>query len=705
MKLDSFEGVDRGATKVTTFGSNLRPVPPPRLKDAHTRAEWNARGFFPVLSRDGTADDRLQTSLLYKFAELGAHQNAAGFSLEGIAPLLAHSRELGGRTCPADVREFSRLAERFPAVGMPLALPGLEPAELATLRDWIAAGAPGPSPAARAARDALTPAEQATLDAWEEFFNPRDPTRAAKAALVSRYLYEHVFLARMALGGVPGKFFELVRSRTPAPAPVEEIVTETPLDAPGTGPVYYRLKPDPTLPAQKSHFVWSLDATERARLEELFYAADWGPGPIEPAGYRTSNPFINFARVPARARSRFMLEHSRLMVNGMIRGPVCVGNTATYAIRDQFWVFFAQPETDPTVLDPTLGLAGADREVLLAKDPAGKARFRERLEATIRRLRPHGFSLDDVWNGEGRNHGAVLTVLRHQTSATVLEGARGEFPRTLWFVNYAGFERLYYDLVAQYRYWGGVAHAFTTWSFMSTLREGFEDEFLAFLPTTVRRHVRDEWTQGLGRAALQLVPHSFLPGQRETQLSDIDPARPVADLVGRLRRRLGSRVMPEDPIHDAEPATNWERGLRALAEESEGRFPRYLPEVMHVLLRDGGETRPYSLLVNRWFRFNNLALAQSNARDPAKDTFMALRGIVGDFPELFVDLDVAQAPEFLRELRALDSDAAFGRFQARWGILRNSAKFWPFLEELQRYNAAEQGREAGALDLMRYRGY
>jgi hypothetical protein len=41
---------------------------------------------------------------------------------------------------------------------------------------------------------------------------------------------------------------------------------------------------------------------------------------------------------------------------GITYGPVCLGQTVTYAVKDHFWVYFVDPRYDPSVQDPKLGL-------------------------------------------------------------------------------------------------------------------------------------------------------------------------------------------------------------------------------------------------------------------------------------------------------------------------------------------------------------
>ena len=90
---------------------------------------------------------------------------------------------------------------------MPLAITGLNESEYRTLKKWIRQGAViDESPTLPLL------AEQEQIRQWEAFFN----RPALRNQLVSRYLYEHLFLAHLYFEHLDsGNFFELVRSSTP----------------------------------------------------------------------------------------------------------------------------------------------------------------------------------------------------------------------------------------------------------------------------------------------------------------------------------------------------------------------------------------------------------------------------------------------------------------------------------------------------------
>ena len=54
-------------------------------------------------------------------------------------------------------------------------------------------------------------------------------------------------------------------------------------------------------------------------------------------------------------------------------------------------------------------------------------------------------------------------------------GPQGGQPETIWVLNYSNFERLYYNLVVQFKTWSHAAHKLETWTLMSYVRSEGED--------------------------------------------------------------------------------------------------------------------------------------------------------------------------------------------------------------------------------------
>lgn len=713
VKLDSFRGVDRGGLGVNPFDSHFTDVPRTDMDAANGVPAWRDLGFYPVLSRDGTSAQNLDRSLLYQMVAAGMRHNSPGFtreSQEGRRPARFAAQ------CEARPSALASYLAQNPSTGMPFGLPAISRSDFATLSAWIAAGAPGPDQAALdAARQVANP--QSVAD-WEAFFNAPDP----QSQLVSRFIFQHVFLATIILSDSPGDQFRLVRSSTPpadssgAAAPVRIIATDMPYDDPltyaGVDRFWYRLEKRTEPPVQKNHFLLHLDPGDIAHLTDLFgiqSGTGWRPGADLNPPYGIANPFIQFDAIPAEARSRFILENAETMVGGITYGPVCNGQTATYAVKDQFWVFFLDPASDPSVQDPTLGLD--DPDALMDRSLVGNARYLNAFARTKQRLTPEGWSPDVIWNGDGTNPNAWLTVLRHETNVSVLQGARGGMPDTLWLLSYAGFERMYYDTVASFAYWAGDAEKLQTLLFFNLLRQDFQDHFLLLLPAQYRHALRDLWTRGFGQVVLAAIPFA---GADQPARTDLSGGAPLTDIVGQIEKRLGPAIsgLPDALNPDVKPqvdltaplqtVADFERAISSLTGIAGQPVLPLMPSVIVLRLTQGGAEHVYSLVANRAYASQYALLFQNGAALPDEDTLSVYPGLVNGFPNLFVDLDLDQAPGFLSALAGVRGAQDWQEFAARYTLARNSPDFWPFYDWLNAWNFNTRGDLAGWLDLTYY---
>ncbi|MCB1655271.1 MAG: fatty acid cis/trans isomerase, partial [Pseudomonadales bacterium] len=336
LNLGSAEGSTRGASKVPVYqGDRTTAVAPTRIfYDASGPIEWRNKGFYSVLDAQGA-----QAALMARMLELG---HSAPLTPNAKLPeeiVLGLNRQ---NACPAP-GEFNAYAQKHPKEGMPLAVTGLTDQQYQTVQTWLAQGAPVDQ---NAIRPSIEEAQQ--IAEWEELLNRPGSTEA----LVARWLYEHLFLAHAYFdNGVPGHYFQWVRSRTPSGVPVDLIATRRPNDDPGTE-FFYRLMPVQGVIVHKTHITYPMGAHKLARVKQLFYSGDWHATSLPGYGPRgRANPFETFEAIPAVARYQFMLDNSEYFVRTFIRGPVCRGQIATDVIRDNFWTVFQEPAHDRYVTD------------------------------------------------------------------------------------------------------------------------------------------------------------------------------------------------------------------------------------------------------------------------------------------------------------------------------------------------------------------
>ena len=719
VKLNSFRGADRGGFGINPYGNHVGESPRVGMDLVQTTGEWRQRGFYPILNREGTVKDRLDRSLLYKMVVAGYQHNKPGFSREAVMPLYAKRYN---HQCPATPETLDAYLKANPAAGMPFGLPAIASADLDKVAAWVAGGSPGPT--AEELRQAGAVGNKAAVAEWEAFLNDPDP----RNRLVARYIFDHVYQASIVLEESPGDFFRLVRSATPATEavaiatgqsiavdlPIQVIDTPLPYDNPtqyaGVDQFWYRLQKVTAPRVQKNHYVWHLNAASLAHLKELFLGREWDKTQDMNPPWGIGNPFRVYRAIPAEARSLFLLENSEVIVGGITYGPVCLGQTATYAVKDHFWVTFLDPRYDPSVQNPELGLE--TWSTMMDHSPIGNADYADAYAAAQAKLTPKGLTVDAIWNGDGKNPNAWLTVLRHETNVSVMKGRQGGIPRTQWLISYSGFERLYYDTVASYKYWEGDLGKLETLVFFNFLRQEMEDNFLLLLPQNERDPIRERWSQGFaGWAGRLLVPFpgSTLPGGVQKDQTD-----PLLGVVDRLQAHMGPAVSgPADALNPlvkpkvslddpVDSYVDWVKAVSLLTETTAYKFPRFLPSVVLLRLNHGQVSRVYSLIANRVYKTQFDMLFQNGEAVLDEYTMSVYPTIVGGFPNLFMELDLAEAPAFLKELRSVQTLEDWTALRNRYGILRNSERFWSSLDWFNDWNFKHRGEEAGYLDLSYY---
>jgi len=680
------QGLARGASNVVVYnGERLLPADPTRLfVDAQTVPEWREKGFYSIL------DESHDRNLVRLMLDLGAaHTFAPGKKLPDAVPVgIDHAL-----SCPTP-DEFPDYMKEHPLWGMPYGMAPLADGEMETLSDWLDAGSPT-APAARG------------------------------MPVVNRYLYEHWFLAHVYFDDLPeGPFFRVVRSTTPPGQPVVEIASRRPYDPPEVDQFWYRLRPVEGTILHKTHTLYEFGDARMKRLQELFYGTPWTPTKFpsyEPE--LASNPFITYAEIPARARYQYMLDDAQYFVMTFIRGPVCRGQIAVNVIEDHFFVAFLDPDADLSVTRPEF-LREAQEDLNLPAEYLSKLvpgefflkytdEQRDYLKLRNRyydKVYPDGAGLDALWDGDGTNPNAMLTIFRHWNNATVIQGWTGGWPKTAWVIDYPIFERIYYDLVAGFDVFGNVAHQAATRLYMDHLRMQGENNFLDFLPSSRRKEVHASWYIG----ATDSLNYRWADELLDTRPSALKFSKPDVkiELLEKILAYNGAVAGGPDRLNrcDAIPcsssgATAFEVGVDAILEPLagvKGPWIAPLPEVSRLRVRNGDTMITYTLVHN--LAHTNVAYMfdEDKRLVPADDTVTLVRGYLGSYPNFAFDVDHTELIEFRDTLMAVTDAAGLEAVVDRWGVRRTDPDFWStmdwFVEDFRR----RQPTASGLFDLGRY---
>jgi hypothetical protein len=688
VNLASYAGLTRGASRENVYATRLTPAEPTRLfMDAQSNAQWRRKGFHAVLNeRMASPEAEREGGVLYRLLRLKQANPLPGekldFSLDRA------------QQCPA-IEEMTDFERKHPGWGMPFGLPALSQSEHDTLARWIEAGAPSSPP------PPLSAAHAERVAQWEQFLNGD----SLKARLMSRYIYEHWFIAHLYFDDLPGSeygdsFFQLVRSRTPPGQPIEVIATRRPYDEPGVERVYYRLRRVLEAPLAKTHMPYALSAARMARLKSLFLDPPYEVSAL-PSYQPTvaSNPFVAFRELPVEARYRLMLEESQFTLMGFIKGPVCRGQIALDVINDHFWVLFEKPDPARAELQAQF-LA---RELLNLRLPAEDesasgpikwrryAAFEEAyLKAKSQAMRA-GPTLDELWDGDAGNPNAALTVMRHFDSASVVQGLLGKEPQTVLLIGYPLLERIHYLLVAGFDVYGNVAHQLATRLYMDFLRMEGEMNFLALLPSDSRQAVHDRWYRGARRQGPAVLHDTAAYYPHETAVRYTSSA-PLPELYGMLKKRSTTSR------YDLPAAWPELQRLAALR----GAALAHLPEASILTVVDAHGEHHFSLIANR--AHSNVAelFDEAERRLPAEDSLLVASGFIPAYPNAFFVVNAADLAKFVDRAASLGSEADYAALGGAYGVRRTDPRFWAHSDRLHLAWQSWAPKEAGLFDYNRF---
>lgn len=706
LKLTAWEGVDRGGSKEQLYDTRLVDAEPSRLfEDAENTAEWRQRGFQPVLGDAAIEGGRATAGLMARLLELKSH---APGPAQGSLPAERFDFDINRALACPSAAELPAYVAAHPDWGMPYGLPDIAPAEKTRLLQWLDQGAPGES------RPGPNRVQRADIAAWEAFFNADSP----KARLMSRYIYEHLFLGHLYFADdVEHRFFRLVRSATPPGQPLRRIATRRPHDDPGVERVWYRIVPDDELVVAKTHMPYRLDAARMARWRQLFLDADYSVDSLP--GYSAAeiaNPFLTYAAIPPANRYRFMLDEAAFTVMGFIKGPVCRGPVALNVINDHFWVFFADPALSER--DPGFDRFVAEQAENLAL-PAGWTNHRPLLvnwllysRAETRYLEARSRYLDSVldkdrvkldlnliWDGGGRNPNAGLTIFRHLDSASVLQGLAGGRPKTAWVLTYPLLERIHYLLAANFDVFGNVSHQLESRLYMDFLRMEGEFNLLAYLPKNKREAVRNFWYREASTSEKNFVygKNAWLDHDTGIRYRTDDPQQELFDLLkARLDPATGNRY---DLAQIRNPALR--RELEKLAT-LRGPALSWLPENTVLRIDPPNEIPVYVSLLRNTGHLNVSQIFNEERRlAPGDNTLAVLPGIVGAYPNGLYHIPARELPALTQAIAGLGSEEDYRRLADRYSVRRTAPDFWQVSDDLHEAYTRLAPLEAGILDYNR----
>ncbi len=396
-----------------------------------------------------------------------------------------------------------------------------------------------------------------------------------------------------------------------------------------------------------------------------------------------------------------------------IKGPVCRGQIALNVIRDQFWVFFLNP--DLAFLEKAYADLGKGEEgtQLILPAEAGsntfmlanwikyaeneKARLKKSAAYIDRELyAKHLVNLNLIWDGNRANQNAALTVFRHFDNASVVKGLVGEQPKTVWLIDYSLLERIHYLLVAGFDVYGNVGHQLHTRLYMDFLRMEGEARFLGLLPPEARKNVRDQWYKDAKDHVKDFVYGEYTPEGRQVNIQ-FSTDNPKQELLSKLQKRLSNSLSSRYELENVR-----DRSVRKKLQELaklKGERVSLLPQLSFLKIPDVGV---FSLINNSSHKNIAHLFGEESERDKAKDTLTVAHGFIGAHPNVFFLVERSELDEFVAAAYALSNEESYAEFVKQFGVRRNNPKFWSISDSLHASAREFDGVASGIFDYNRY---
>lgn len=710
LKMTSSQGIERGANKEIVYqGTRLLAAEPNRLfMDAFEPAQWRQRGFYPVLNeRQQTPVANTQASVLARMLTLKQQHPLPDNKIldENLDVSLNRSQQ-----CPT-IEEFEHYAQTQPLAGMPYALPALTAGEHETLMSWLAQGA------IPAVRKKLSAGQQQQVTDLETFLNAKN----LKMQLSARYIYEHLFSTHLYFSALnePGQqpqFYNLVRSKAPPGQALDVIASRRPFDEPLVDRVYYRLQAVQSSIVNKTHQPYGIDAELMAKWQRWFVTADYDVTQLPSyAPEVAANPLIAFVQLPVNARYRFMLERAENTIMGYIKGPVCRGQVALNVINDRFWVYFVKPELADSAEIENFYLSQQNNLRLPAeKDSTAfalswveyAARHGDYIRARsdfMNKTFTNGqhLTLDGIWQGDGDNSNASLTIFRHFDNATVVKGLIGKPPKTAWVIDYALLERIHYLLVAGFDVYGNYGHQLLTRLYMDFLRLEGESNFLALLPAEIRQQEFSSWYRKAGPELTHFIDRDVNLFKQPSGIDYITDD-PKQELYQMMFQHL-SKVQPQDyQPQNSELSANSIKVLTQLGN-IKGMSASILPEITMIMVepQQGNDPEIFTLIRNSaHFNVNSL-FDEADNRDKQHDDTTLVHGLLGSYPDAFWHVKEQDLAKLVAIAKQLKSKQDYSQLLDQFGMRRTNPDLWSFSDKLNETFREHKPIESGWLDYNR----
>ena len=310
---------------------------------------------------------------------------------------------------------------------------------------------------------------------------------------------------------------------------------------------------------------------------------------------------------------------------------------------------------------------------------------------------PGDITLKTIWDGDGTNDNAALTVFRHVESATVEKGLIGEPPKTAWVIGYGLLEKIHYLLVAGYDVYGNLGHQLISRVYMDFMRMEGETHFLLLLPREARERERRFWYRGADKQVDEYMTLSTFETQELSQI-EYQTDDEKLELYAMLKKRLAPVLSQRYALSSIDnPAV---RSALSRLKDLRGPSVTWMPELSFAEITGPSGNEYVTIVHNRAHLHITSIFGEKKSLAPDEDRLTVVPGFLGAYPDVFFRLN----EQGYRRFHLFDFD--IGRF--RWLLqtarsLRDPARTDPnFWQQSDVFHAAYRTRQPVEFGLFDY---
>jgi fatty acid cis/trans isomerase CTI len=224
-----------------------------------------------------------------------------------------------------------------------------------------------------------------------------------------------------------------------------------------------------------------------------------------------------------------------------------------------------------------------------------------------------------------------------------------------------------------------------------------EMNFVGFLPQEQRVAEIGDWYRGADRSV-----HAYLESYYEHGVLpppfDFKTDQPKAELFRALQAHLAKVLNHRYELQQSGLSATSVATLARL-DQVRGVAASIMPQVAIIKVNEHGLL---SLLSNSAYSNLSSILDSQSNRLPEEDTLTIATGVVGAYPNIFLQVNEVEIPELVAKIEGLRNEADYSALLDRFGIRRTDGRFWAVSDQVSADYRNSEALSHGVLDYSRY---